>query len=54
VKQPGHEVDHSPPPSANVRNGVMPPLPILLHDMMSSCCDTRLSTEQLLPFTFYI
>jgi hypothetical protein len=35
VKWLGHEPDHSPPPSPNVKNGgAIPPLPICLHGMV--------------------
>jgi hypothetical protein len=42
VEWPGRESDHSPPPSANVKNGgAIPPLPIRLIDLA------------LFTFTFY-
>jgi hypothetical protein len=35
VKRPGREADHSPPSSAQVKNGgAIPPLTILLHGMV--------------------
>jgi hypothetical protein len=35
VKRPGREADHSPPSSAEVKNGgAIPPLPIHLHGMV--------------------
>jgi hypothetical protein len=35
VEQPGHEADHSPPSSAEVKNGgAIPPLPIHLHKVV--------------------
>jgi hypothetical protein len=40
VNQPGLEVDHSPPSSADVKKGVaIPPLPICLHGKGKSICN---------------
>jgi hypothetical protein len=47
VKRPGHETDHSPPSSAEVKNGgAIPPLPCMSPRLNS------LSTGTTLPFTF--
>jgi hypothetical protein len=46
VKRPGREDDHSPPSSAEVKNGgAIPPLPIRLHGMV---------TEKTLPLPITI
>jgi hypothetical protein len=49
VKRPGREADHSPPSSAEVKNGgAVNPLPIRLHDLVVNyVVITRLT------FTFY-
>jgi hypothetical protein len=51
VQRPGREADHSPPSSAEVKkSGVIPPLPIRLHDVMLN----SLNTGTIIPFfTWY-